>query len=88
MCRGNLSLEKGGMYATLQQVLHDNRKPSEVNEEQNLILVELCQHQIRKSCSRKNERYTRKKLSDFDDVYTILANRYDFIDKLIEVYFQ
>ena len=78
MCKGNLSFGRGGMYATLQQVLQDNRKQSELNEEQNLILIDLCQHQMRKTCTRKHKRDTRKKLSDFDDVYTILANRYNF----------
>ena len=62
--------ESGVMNATLKQVLQGN-----VAECREKILVDLYRQQLEKNCTRQNEKSARRNLSDFDDVYTILANR-------------
>ena len=70
MYKGDFRFESGGMNATLQQVLQGN-----VAECREKILVDLYQQQLEKNYARQKEKSARRNLSDFDDVYTILANR-------------
>ena len=70
MCKGDFRFESWGMNATLQQVLQGN-----VAERREKILVDLYQQQLEKNSARQSEKRARRNFSDFDDVYTILANR-------------
>ena len=70
MCKGDFRFESEGMNVTLQQVSQGN-----VVECREKILVDLYQQKLEKNCARQNEKSARRKFSDFDDVYTILANR-------------
>ncbi len=77
MCKGNSSGELAGMYATLRQVLEDDKRTSQLLEENHSAVMKLYdeKHLSASSVVKDHQDNLKKRFKEFDDVYTILANR-------------